>query len=92
VDELPEVRAFDAWLGPCAEVDCVPGKGVVQPAARFRFEVECCARGSRLACSTATSEEHKLAYEQFRGVAVWRKGMDVRVPLTDLLAAAQPPK
>ena len=29
-----------------------------------------------------------MAYEQFRSVAVWRKGMDVRVPLTTLLAAA----
>lgn len=42
-------------------------------------------------CSTATSEEHQLAYEQFRGVSVWRRGMDVRVPLTDLLASAPPP-
>lgn len=40
--------------------------------------------------SVATSDEHKLAYEQFRGVAVWRKGMDVRVPLTALLEAAPP--
>lgn len=37
--------------------------------------------------SKAESEEHTLAYEQFRSVAVWRKGMDVRVPLTTLLEA-----
>lgn len=36
----------------------------------------------------AQEEEHRLAYEQFRGVAVWREGMDVRVPLTALLEAA----
>lgn len=40
--------------------------------------------------STAEAENHRIAYEQFRSVAVWRKGMTVRVPLTALLDAVAP--
>jgi hypothetical protein len=45
---------------------------------------------SLFVCSAATSEEHQLAYEQFRSVSVWRKGMGVRVRLTQLLDALPP--
>ena len=38
-------------------------------------------------CCCSGSEEHRLAYEQFCEVAVWRKGMPVRVPISKLLAA-----
>lgn len=44
---------------------------------------------SSLACSSSKdNDDHKLAYEQFRDVSVWRRGMDCRVPLTLLLNAA----
>lgn len=36
----------------------------------------------------ATADQHRLAYEQFCSVSVWRQGMHARVPLLDLLAAA----
>lgn len=42
--------------------------------------------------SQSREEQHTLAYEQFRSVAVWRSGMDVRVPLTGLLAVLPKPR
>ena len=41
-----------------------------------------------LRSSSKNNDDHKLAYEQFRDVSVWRRGMDCRVPLTLLLDAA----
>lgn len=38
--------------------------------------------------SSQNNDDHKLAFEQFRDVSVWRRGMDCRVPLTLLLEAA----
>lgn len=59
----------------CAPTSC-PGSRATAPPNVRRWR-----RDSK-------AEEHRLAYEQFRGTAVWRRGMDVRVPLPSLLAAA----
>ena len=70
---------------------CLDGIAHNRPEACCRMTGLCVSPPlQHLLCSTATSEEHQLAYGQFRSVAVWRKGMDVRVPLTELLEAATP--
>lgn len=38
--------------------------------------------------STTTDEQHKVAFQQFREIAVWKQGMRARVPVTALLDAA----
>ena len=61
---------------------------------RFLLMLRCrlppAAARPRAACSGSAEEQHQVAYEQFRAVAVWRKGMDVRVPLTAVLEVAPP--
>ncbi|KAI7843042.1 hypothetical protein COHA_003216 [Chlorella ohadii] len=68
---------------------CLPGPSrLLQGDVQGPHSVEQFQKWMTFLSSSKNNDDHKLAYEQFRDVSVWRRGMDCRVPLTLLLDAA----